>query len=346
MNSKYKNSGVNIETGNELVKVIKKINSVKIKGVMKENIGWFAGGFDISKYNFKKPVIFAANDGVGTKLLLAIHNKNITTIGEDLVAMSVNDLVCHGAKPLFFLDYIGTNKIEADQFKIILKNIIDCLFTFNCALLGGETAELKLMYNSGEYDLCGMAVGACEKNKIIDPKNIKNDDIIIGIASNGFHSNGYSLLNKIIKDNKLDLNTKYFNKEKLIDILLKPTHIYVNCILELHKKFKINGAAHITGGGIKENINRILNVNQKAKIHLTENIIQKEFLFFQKEAKMQFSEMLEIFNMGIGYAIIINPKNKNKAFKTIEKYGFKYYQLGKITSGNGVDITWDPKLQS
>ena len=339
--SKYKTSGVDIEAGNEFVNEIKKINTVKNNNVLKNNIGWFAGGFDISNFKYQHPVLFSSNDGVGSKLLLAINNSKIENIGQDLVAMSVNDLICHGAIPLFFLDYIGTHKINKKQLATLIKNIVETLNKFNCSLLGGETAELRDMYKPNEFDLCGMAVGICEKENIIDPSNISNNDIIIGINSNGFHSNGYSLVRDIINKHHLDVNKKYFSDKKLIDVLLKPTNIYVNCILELAKKIKINGAAHITGGGINENIQRILNKNQQAVIDVKNINILEEFKFFQKIDKVTNSEMFKIFNMGIGFCIIINEKDQNQAIKIIEHNNLKANKIGFITSGNGVEFNWN-----
>ncbi len=336
---KYKESGVDIKAGNEFVDEIKKINK-DFDSNFKNNIGWFAGGFDISKFNLKEPVIFSSNDGVGTKLLLAIQNDNIRNIGQDLVAMSVNDLICHGAIPIFFLDYIGTNKILKKDFSIIIKNIVKNLNEFNCLLLGGETAELKDMYKLNEYDLCGMAVGICEKNNIIDPKNIEINDVIIGIESNGFHSNGYSLIRSIIKEYNLNLNKKYFNNQKLIDVLLKPTKIYVNCLLEINKKIKINAAAHITGGGLNENIKRILNNNQKAIINMKQINILEEFLFFQKLDNIDNNEMVKVFNLGIGFCVVVNQKYKNDVLKIIKKFNLKGNCIGKIEKGIGVDFIW------
>ncbi len=336
--NKYKQSGVDIAKGNEFVNEIKKVNSQP--NDFKNNIGWFAGGFDINKYNLKHPILFASTDGVGTKLLLAIENNKIENIGQDLVAMSVNDLICHGAMPLFFLDYIGTNQIQKDKFIIIIKNIVKNLQEINCTLLGGETAEIKDMYKPNDYDLCGMAVGIVDKAKIIDPINIQNKDIIIGINSNGFHSNGYSLIRNIIKKHNLNLNKKYFNNQKLIDILLKPTQIYVNCLLEIAKNITINGAAHITGGGLNENIKRILNKNQKAIIDTNKFKIPAEFTFIQEIDQITDKEMFQIYNMGIGFCVIVNPKNVNKALRIINKHGLLGYEIGTIINGNGVEFIW------
>ncbi len=339
--NKYKNSGVDIKAGNDFIDDIKNINQ-KGNNIFKNNIGWFAGGFDISKLNIKEPVLFSSTDGVGSKLLLAIKNNKINNIGQDLVAMSVNDLICHGAKPLFFLDYIGTNKILKKDFIVIIQNIILCLQKFNCNLLGGETAELQDMYHPNEYDLCGMAVGIVSKKNIIDPKNIENDDIIIGINSNGFHSNGYSLIRKIIKKHNLDVNKIYFGKNKLIDELLKPTNIYVNLIINLMNEIKINGASHITGGGLNENIKRILPLDLKAEINVNKINIPLEFKFFQKLEKISNEEMFQIFNMGIGFCIIINKSYEKKALSIISKNKFDAKKIGSIKFGNkGVNFIWN-----
>ncbi len=338
---KYTKAGVDIVAGEDFVDNIKKINNKKIKGPLADNIGWFAGGFDLSLFDYKKPVIFSSNDGVGTKLLLGLQNKKLATIGQDLVAMCVNDLICHGAKPLFFLDYIGTHSVDSKIFSALIKNIVEVLNDFNASLLGGETAEMRDMYQDGEFDLCGMAMGVAEKDQIINPKNVKNGDVIIGITSNGFHSNGYSLVRQIISSHKVDLNKVYFGKKPLIDVLMQPTRIYVNPIMNIASKISIHAAAHITGGGIEGNIKRILNQNQKAIINMKEINILPEMKFLQKLDNISDSEMVKVFNMGIGFCLAVSKEDELKTLKLIKDNKLVGKTIGEITSGNGVDIRWD-----
>mgnify|MGYP005990103979 CR=1 FL=1 len=323
----YKKSGVNIDLANKFVKHIAKISkkNVKKKGSSnnKDNIGAFGSIYDISKINIKDPVIVSCTDGVGTKLDLANQFKKFDTIGIDLVAMCVNDLIVQGAKPLFFLDYIAVGKLNLKKIKLILKGIIKGCSESKCELIGGETAEMPGIYSNEKFDLAGFSVGIVSKKKILNKSKVKENNAILAIPSNGIHSNGYSLVRTIIKK-------KILNKE-IKKELLKPTKIYTQEILKLVKNNLINSAAHITGGGLFENIERSVPKNYTINIDLAKLKINKIFKWL-KENNLSDKEMLNTFNCGVGFCIIVDKKNIKKIKKYFKK---KYcpYEIGYISKG-------------
>ena len=321
----YKKSGVNISLANKLVKHISNISKKDVKKTNKNNnkevIGGFGSLFDISNLKMKDPVIVSCTDGVGTKIALANKFKKFDTIGIDLVAMCVNDLIVMGAKPLFFLDYIAVGKLNLGKTKKILKGIFKGCRISRCKLIGGETAEMPGVYSKNKFDLAGFSVGIVSKKKILDKKNVKNNNIILGIPSNGIHSNGYSLVRSILKKNKLP---KDLNKE-----ILKPTKIYSNEILKLTRKNLINSAAHITGGGLIENLIRSVPKNFTLNIDLAKIKTLKIFKWL-KSKNISDQEMLRTFNCGIGFCLIVSEKNSMK-IKQIFPKQFKPYEIGYIT---------------
>ncbi len=311
MNSKqknkinYQNSGVSIERADKLIDSIKpKVNN-KFKNVI-SGIGGFSSLYQINK-KIKNPVIVSGTDGVGTKLKIANKLNIHKYIGQDLVAMCVNDVITSGAEPLFFLDYLATSRIKLGLHSQVLAGIKKACESCNMCLIGGETAEMPGMYSKNDYDLAGFCVGIVDKKDIISQKRIKDGDIIIGIPSSGLHSNGYSLINKLIEMKRLKLNSK-FGSSKVANILIKPTKIYVNIISKLSKKIKINGLAHITGGGITENVPRIIPKSLAASIDLKSVRFPSIFRYIQDLSEMNDSEMLKTFNCGIGMVLIINKK--------------------------------------
>jgi len=319
----YQKSGVNIDVADNFVKFISNISS-KNKGKKKStNIGGFGSISSIPR-NLKKPKIVACTDGVGTKVEIANTLNKYDTIGIDLVAMSVNDLIVQGARPLLFLDYISTNKINLKKLKSIIKGIIKGCKISDCELVGGETAEMPGTYEKGKFDIAGFAVGVVDEKKILIKKNIKKDDLVVAIPSNGVHSNGYSLIRYILKKKKINLKNNEFLKKEL----LKPTKIYVKEILNLLSKSLINGCSHITGGGLGDNIKRVIPEGMTADIDLNKIKPQKIFKWL-KQNNIEDKEMLRTFNCGVGFCLIINPKNLKKINSFFSKK-FKPYVIGKI----------------
>ena len=322
----YKKSGVDISAADKFVKFIANISS-KIKGKRKfNNIGGFGSITNIPN-NLKNPKIVACTDGVGTKIEIANLIKKYNTIGIDLVAMSVNDLIVQGAKPLFFLDYISINKIDLPKLKSIVKGIFKGCQISNCDLVGGETAEMPDTYEKGKFDIAGFAVGIVDEKKILDKKKIKQNDLILAIPSSGLHSNGYSLVRHLIKKKKINISKNIFLKKELI----KPTKIYVKEILNLIDNNLINGCANITGGGLPDNIKRIIPDKFCAEIDLNKINPLKIFKWLKKN-NIQDKEMLKTFNCGVGFCLIVNPINLSKINKFFSKE-YKPYIIGKISKG-------------
>ena len=321
----YKKSGVNISLANKLVKHISTISKKNVKKrdnfLDKDLIGGFGSYFDISKIKIKDPGIVSCTDGVGTKIELANKFKKYDTIGIDLVAMCVNDLVVQGAKPLFFLDYIAVGKLEINKAKKILKGIFRGCKISKCKLIGGETAEMPGVYSKDKFDLAGFSVGIVSKRKILSKKNVKNKDVILAVPSNGIHSNGYSLVRKIIGKKKIN---KMMKNE-----LLKPTKIYSEEILSLTKKNLISSAAHITGGGLIENLLRSIPEDLNLNIDLSKIKISKIFKWLKKK-NISDTEMLRTFNCGIGFCVIASKKNTIKIKKTFSK-NYTPYEIGYIS---------------
>ena len=321
----YKKSGVDIDAADKFVKFISSI-STKKRGKKKfSNIGGFGSISNIPK-KIKKPKIVACTDGVGTKIEIANLIKKYDTIGIDLVAMSVNDLIVQGATPLFFLDYISINKIDLTKLKSIIKGIVKGCDLSNCDLVGGETAEMPGTYEKGKFDIAGFAVGIVDEKNILHKNKIKKNDLILAIPSSGLHSNGYSLVRNIIKKKKINIKNNIFLKKELI----KPTKIYVKEILSLINRNLINGCANITGGGLADNIKRIIPENFCAEINLS-NIKPLKIFKWLKSNNINDNEMLRTFNCGVGFCLVINPKNLNKINKFFSK-NYQPYVIGKITN--------------
>ena len=329
MNNKtftYKKSGVNIDTADKFVNFITKISPNKKGNKKFSNIGAFGSISNIPK-NIKRPKIVACTDGVGTKVEIANILNKYDTIGIDLVAMSVNDLIVQGAKPILFLDYISTNKIILSKLKSIIKGINAGCNISNCDLVGGETAEMPGTYEKGKFDIAGFVVGVVDESKILKKKKIKNEDLILAVPSSGIHSNGYSLIRHILNKKKINIKKDFFLKKELI----RPTKIYVNEVLNLIEKKLLNGCANITGGGLEDNIKRIIPDKLCASINLDKIKTLKIFSWLKKN-NISDKEMLKTFNCGVGFCLIINSKNLKKINRYFPK-NFKPYVIGKITKG-------------
>ena len=321
----YEKSGVNINAADNFVKFISKISS-KNKGSKKSNIGGFSSISNIPK-NFKNPKIVACTDGVGTKIEIANTLNKYDTIGIDLVAMSVNDLIVQGAKPLLFLDYISINKIKLKKLRLIIKGIVKGCKISGCDLVGGETAEMPGTYEKDKFDIAGFAVGVVEEKKILHKRKIKKNNLILAVPSSGLHSNGYSLVRYVLNKQKINLNNNKF----LMKELLKPTKIYVKEILNLINKNLINGCANITGGGLEDNIKRVIPEGLVADIDLNRVKTKKIFKWLKKN-NIENKEMLKTFNCGVGFCLIVNSKNLDKIKKFFTKE-YSPYVIGKIISG-------------
>ena len=321
----YKDSGVDIHEGYKSVNLIKEhAKRTHSKNVLND-IGSFASMYEIA--NYKNPVLVSGTDGVGTKLEIAMKLNKYDTVGIDCVAMCVNDILCHGAKPLFFLDYIACGKLESEKASDIVKGISDGCIQSNCSLIGGETAEMPGFYDIGKYDIAGFAVGIVEKENVIDGSEIKENDVLIGIQSSGVHSNGFSLIRALIKD----LNEKFEDKT-IGETLLTPTKIYINLIQSLMKNYKIKGMSHITGGGFYENIPRMFKTDFTAEIYKNSYEIPKIFKHIMSLGVPE-DEMYNTFNMGIGFIICVNEKDSENILKEIEELGEKAYKIGIVKAG-------------
>jgi phosphoribosylformylglycinamidine cyclo-ligase len=324
----YKDSGVNIEEGYESVKLIKEhAKRTYIPGVISD-LGSFAGMFELGKYN--NPVLVSGTDGVGTKLEIAFKTRKYDTVGIDCVAMCVNDILCHGAKPIFFLDYMACGKLEAEVAADIVKGVSDGCVQSGCALIGGETAEMPGFYKEGEYDLAGFAVGVAEKDAIIDGSKIEEGDALVGIASSGPHSNGYSLIRKLITD--LD---QEFEGKKMGEVLLTPTKIYVKPVLALMEKFEIRGMAHVTGGGFYENIPRMFKGDFTAVINKGSYDVPAIFKHIIGLG-VEEDHMYNTYNMGIGFVLCVKPSDAAAVVAELEALGEKAYIVGSVKKGEKV----------
>lgn len=327
----YQASGVNIEAGNELVRRIKPHAARTPQTGVLGGIGGFGALFAADWGQYEEPVLVSATDGVGTKLKLAFALEKHDTIGIDLVAMCANDLLCSGAKPLFFLDYFGTGHLQPDVGEAVVKGIADGCVQADCALIGGETAELPGFYSDGEYDLAGFCVGIVDKPNIITGEKVQAGDVILGLASSGLHSNGYSLARKVL--GPLGLKST-FGESTLGEAMLEPTRIYVQPVLELLQTVPVKAMAHITGGGFYENIPRILPENTIAKIQRGSWDVPELFSLIAQRAEIEEREMFTTFNMGIGMALIVSPEDAKAAQDLLQKY-FSVYQIGEIINADG-----------
>ena len=340
MAKSYENAGVNLEAGYEVVSRIKKhVASTSRKGSM-GGIGSFGGMFDLASLGVKEPVLVSGTDGVGTKLKIAFAMDKHDTVGIDAVAMCVNDVLAQGAEPLFFLDYVAVGRNIPSQVEAIVSGVAEGCRQAGCALVGGETAEMPGMYQDGEYDIAGFTTGVVEKSKLIDGSKVKVGDVLVGIASTGVHSNGFSLVRKVVADADLDLNACYeeLGGRKLGEVLLTPTRIYVKQVLDVIRNCDVHGISHITGGGFDENIPRVLSDGQGLEIKEGSWEILPVFRFLEKYGKLPHREMFNIFNMGIGMVIVLDESEADKAIEILAGHGEKASVIGKVTDKEGVNI--------
>ncbi|MGL5295773.1 MAG: phosphoribosylformylglycinamidine cyclo-ligase [Culicoidibacterales bacterium] len=331
MSELYKAAGVDLEAGYEAVERIKKhVERTKTKGCH-DLFGAFGGMFDLSQYGYQQPVLVSGTDGVGTKLLFAIHHDRHETIGQDLVAMCVNDIIAQGAKPLFFLDYIACDHNRPAQIEQIVAGIADGCELSDCALIGGETAEMPNMYSEGHYDLAGFVVGAVEKTKLVTGKTVKPGQVIIGLTSSGIHSNGYSLVHKLLADNGVDVTqSQSILGQSPLDALLQPTKIYVQPVLKVMEQVTVHGAAHITGGGFYENVPRTLN-GFGATFQHGQWPRPAIFDYLQQLGDISHEEMYNVFNMGIGFMLIVDGIDVAQTLEILSDANQPAFVIGEVT---------------
>jgi len=325
----YRDAGVDIDAGDELVERIKPFAKKTLRAGVLGGIGGFGALFEVPK-KYREPVLVSGTDGVGTKLKLAFELKRHDTVGIDLVAMSVNDILVQGAEPLFFLDYFACGKLDVDTAADVVKGIAQGCEYSGCALIGGETAEMPGMYPDGEYDLAGFAVGVVEKSAIINGSTIAPGDVVLGLPSSGAHSNGYSLVRKIIARANPDLDAPFDGSKTLADTIMAPTRIYVKPLLALMAALPVKGMAHITGGGLTENVPRVLPEGVKAVIDQALWQRPKLFDWLQSEGKVAESEMHRVFNCGIGMVVIVARENVDQALQLLHAAGEKAVEIGSI----------------
>ena len=332
MAEQYKEAGVNLEAGYESVRRIQShVARTKVKGAI-DSLGAFGGMFDLSVYNLKEPVLVSGTDGVGTKLMLAFEMDKHDTIGIDAVAMCVNDVLVQGAKPIYFLDYIAVGQNKPEVIEQIVKGVAD-----------GETAEMPDMYDVDHYDLAGFCVGVVDKSKLKDSRNLKVGDVLIGLPSTGVHSNGFSLVRKVLfKDNHLDAHATYdqLDGQVLGDVLLTPTKIYVKAVSSLFDQVDIHAMSHITGGGFYENVPRMLKEGMGVRIDTKAFPRPKIFDFIQQKGKIENQEMYNVFNMGIGFVMAVDPKDVQKVQDALQAIGETSYVIGEVTDSGEVDVQW------
>jgi len=325
----YRDAGVDIDAGNELVNQIKPLAKATMRPEVLGNLGGFGALFEIPLDRYKKPVLVSGTDGVGTKLKLAFAMNKHDTIGIDLVAMCVNDLIVQGAEPLFFLDYYATGKLSVADATEVIKGISEGCLQAGAALTGGETAEMPGMYHEGDYDLAGFCVGIVEKDDVIDGSKVKAGDVLLGLASSGPHSNGYSLIRKILEVTGADLGSDFHGKT-LGETLLTPTRIYVKSVLELMKSVTIHAISHITGGGLLENIPRVMPQNTQAVIDSNAWERLPIFDWLQKNVSIETNEMYRTFNCGIGLVICVAAEDVDKTMSVLKQQGEQVWQIGII----------------
>ena len=330
----YRDAGVDIDAGDQLVENIKPFAKRTMRPEVLGDLGGFGALVEISK-KYQNPVLVSGTDGVGTKLKLAFEWDIHHTVGIDLVAMSVNDILVQGAEPLFFLDYFACGKLDVARATDVIKGIAEGCEQSGCALIGGETAEMPGMYPEGEYDLAGFAVGVVEKSKVINGRSIRPGDVVLGLASNGAHSNGYSLIRKIIERSNPDLDAEFDGGQTLRQAVIAPTRLYVKPILAALEKFEIKGMAHITGGGLTENIPRVLPENCVAQIDAQSWPLPKLFQWLQQAGNVERQEMYRTFNCGIGMAVIVPAEQAEAAQAFLTEQGETVYRLGTIRERAG-----------
>ena len=340
MAKSYEAAGVNLEAGYEVVKRIKKhVASTARAGVM-GNIGAFGGMFDLASLGYKEPILVSGTDGVGTKLKIAFEMDKHDSVGVDAVAMCVNDVLAQGAEPLFFLDYVAVGHNEPMKVEAIVSGVAEGCRQAGCALIGGETAEMPGMYEGGEYDIAGFTCGVVERSKLIDGTKVAVGDVLVGIASSGVHSNGFSLVRKVVADGGLDLHKAYpeTGEKPLGEVLLTPTRIYVRQVLEVIRNCDVHGISHITGGGFDENIPRILLDGQGVEVTEGSWEILPIFRLLERVGGLPHREMFNIFNMGIGMVIALPESDAQKAIDLLTAAGEKASVIGKVVEGEGVTI--------
>ncbi|PIT64036.1 phosphoribosylformylglycinamidine cyclo-ligase [Snodgrassella alvi] len=327
----YRDAGVDINAGDSLVERIKPFAKRTMRPEVLGDLGGFGALVEISQ-KYRHPVLVSGTDGVGTKLKLAFEWDQHDTVGIDLVAMSVNDILVQGAEPLFFLDYFACGKLDVERAAAVIKGIAAGCEQSGCALIGGETAEMPGMYPDGEYDLAGFAVGVVEKEQVINGRSIVAGDVVLGLASNGIHSNGYSLVRKIIERAQPELDAEFNQGKTLRQAIIAPTRLYVKPILEALKQFTIKGMAHITGGGISENVPRILPENTVAAIDSQSWPLPKLFQWLQQAGNVETQEMYRTFNCGIGMVLVVSAEDADAIQKFLQQQGETVYQIGRIRS--------------
>ncbi|HAR6168011.1 TPA: phosphoribosylformylglycinamidine cyclo-ligase [Staphylococcus pseudintermedius] len=330
MAESYKKAGVDIEAGYEAVKRMSSHVERTMRKEVLGGLGGFGATFDLSQLNMKAPVLVSGTDGVGTKLKLAIDYDKHDTIGIDAVAMCVNDILTTGAEPLYFLDYIATHKVVPEIIEQIVKGISDGCVETNTALIGGETAEMGEMYHEGEYDVAGFAVGAVEKDEYIDGSKVEKGDAIIGLASNGIHSNGYSLVRRLVAESGIDVNDTFEGEQSFLDMLLTPTALYVSPVLAVKKDVQIKAMTHITGGGFYENIPRALPEGKTAVVNTASFPTPAIFNWLQAQGNIDTDEMYHIFNMGIGFTLIVAPEDEVAVHEILKNANVDAYTIGHI----------------
>ena len=336
----YENAGVNLEAGYEVVRRIKQHVASTVRPGSMGGIGSFGGMFDLSALGIREPVLVSGTDGVGTKLKIAFAMDRHDTVGIDAVAMCVNDVLAQGAEPLIFLDYVAIGHNIPEKVEAIVAGVAEGCRQAGCALVGGETAEMPGMYADGEYDIAGYTTGVVEKSKLIDGSKVKAGDVLVGIASSGVHSNGFSLVRKIVSDNGLSYTDPVpeFGGRLLGDVLLTPTRIYVKQVLEVIRSCDVHGVAHITGGGFDENIPRVLHEGQGLEIHEGSWEILPVFRMLEKWGGIPHREMFNIFNMGIGMVLVLDASEAEAAIRILAARGEKASVIGKVTAEPGVNI--------
>jgi phosphoribosylformylglycinamidine cyclo-ligase len=332
----YADAGVSIDRGYELVQRIKSAATTTHNAGVMGNLGGFGALFDVAAFSYKDPVLVSGTDGVGTKIKLAIDMQRHDTIGVDLVAMCVNDLLVQGARPLFFLDYFASSKLDVEVASTVITGIADGCRLAGCALIGGETAEMPGMYTSGDYDLAGFCVGAVERDQIIDGSKVKAGDILIGIASTGPHSNGYSLIRKIFSDSNTEFSAPFEDKT-IGEAMLTPTRIYVNSILQLIAALPVKALAHITGGGLTENIPRVLPAGLDAVIDTRTWRLPPVFGWLMDKGNVEIDEMYRTFNCGVGMVVCVDKKDQATALACLARAGETPWVIGAIAANDTMD---------
>lgn len=331
----YAQSGVDVEAGYEVVERIKKhVERTERLGVLGA-LGGFGGMFDLSSLDVKEPVLVSGTDGVGTKLMLAIKYNKHDSIGQDCVAMCVNDIIAAGAEPLYFLDYIATGKNEPEKLEQVVAGVAEGCVQAGAALIGGETAEMPGMYGEDDYDLAGFAVGIAEKSQLIDGSKVAEGDLLLGLASSGIHSNGYSLVRRVFADYTGEEVLPELEGKALKDVLLEPTRIYVKAVLPLVKKGLVNGIAHITGGGFIENIPRMFSADLAAEITESQIPVLPIFKALEHYGQIRHEEMFEIFNMGIGMVLAVKPEHCDAVKDLLNE---EVYEIGRVTKNHGQSV--------